>query len=66
MALTRKRAISSGVMQVIGGLLILLGAFASQSEGVAVWTMWIGSAIGLYFIATGGYRTRAALKLPRD
>ena len=66
MTLTRKRAITSGIMQVCGGVLILSGSIASQSETAPAWTLWVGSIVGIYFLATGGYRTREAFKLPQD
>jgi ascorbate-specific PTS system EIIC-type component UlaA len=66
MALTRKRAITSGIMQCVGGVLISMGSLASQNDSSPGWTLWIGSLVGVYFLATGGYRTREAFKMQKD
>ena len=66
MAITRKRALSSAVMQMVGGALIFFGSVIARSEPAPVATFWIGLAVSIYFLATGFYRLREALKLPRN
>ncbi len=63
--ISRSRAIQSGVLQVLGGVLILAGVVGGGGLS-AGWQGWLGLAVSFYFAATGGYRTYEALKLPRD
>jgi hypothetical protein len=64
--ITRSRAIQSGVLQIFGGFLIVVGTFAARSDGYTGWQGWAGFAVASYFLIVGAWRTRAALALPAD
>ncbi|MEY4347826.1 MAG: hypothetical protein RIS43_245 [Actinomycetota bacterium] len=66
MTVTRKRAIQSGIMQCLGGLLILVGVLGSRSETSPTIAISVGTIVGIYFLATGSYRTRQALQMKAD
>ena len=66
MSVSRKRAIQSGVMQCIGGFLILVGVLGSRSATSPLIAIVVGSLVGMYFLATGSYRTQQALKMKAD
>ena len=63
--ISRSRAIQSGVLQMLGGILIFAGVAGSGSVG-GTWQNWLGTGVSIYFAATGGYRLVEALKMPRD
>jgi hypothetical protein len=53
-------------MQTAGGILILSGTFVSKTESSPEWSYWLGLIVSIYFLATGGYRTNEAFKMPRE
>ncbi|MEY2634765.1 MAG: hypothetical protein RIS75_705 [Actinomycetota bacterium] len=64
--ITRARAIQSGILQMVGGFLIVIGTFAARSDGFTGWQGWVGFAVASYFLIVGAWRTRAAFALPAD
>ena len=62
---TRSRAIQSGILQIVGGFLIVIGTFAARSDGLTGWQGWAGFAVASYFLIIGAWRTRAALNMPQ-
>lgn len=64
--ISRARAIQSGILQVLGGVLILAGVLGGGGGLSGGWTSWLGLGVSIYFAATGGYRTVEAFKMPKD
>ena len=64
--ITRARAIQSGILQMVGGFMIVVGTFAARSDGYTGWQGWAGFAAASYFLILGAWRTRAAIALPAD
>lgn len=62
---TRARALQSALLQVLGGVLILVGAIGSNAMASG-WTGWAALLVSVYFLAAGGYRAFIALQMPKN
>jgi hypothetical protein len=62
--ITRSRAIQSGLLQMLGGVLIFTGVLASGAVREFGWQAGVGTAVSFYFVAAGGYRAYIAFTTP--